>query len=649
MGDHLIAARYVRDLLATVGDFRFDIYTSRLEIAEWAFARFPQVNAFYNEYLEWELNLGSYSLAMWIQEFVVLHTETADWRALFRQNNKLARVCEFIIRSRPLIDHHVTRHPHSDNLLAQEALLRGANRCNIAHSLSGIRYGGDPLPLDRNPAALSKYNLGRGTYITVHNGSDDALWIDGTSFVEGRSTKAYPHFDGVVSLLHQHFPGIRIVQLGTTTSRPISGVDADLLNKTTIQESAAIIADSRLHIDGESGLVHLAACAGVKSCVLFGPTSFEFFSYEGNINIPPPYCGNCWWLTRDWMKVCARGHAIPKCLSDTPPEKVVESVRPHLEQFAFSSSSSSSSSTAAAAAAADGESSEPQPAESAPVIVSAPDTWLGVAAREILALVRPMDVLGGRLVRVGRDQDGGYVMLEQGLSEAVAYSIGIGADISWDADMAARGCQVFQYDHTIAAPPAAYERCHFFRIGLAERTSPDGTLRTLSDIIAANGHSDRRDIVLKMDIEGAEWAVLPALTDQTMAQLSQVVVELHSVIAIDRPEELRRNVRALQRINRTHQPVHVHANNCGPIGVYGGVTLPDTLEVTYARREDHFFKDCERCFPTPLDKPNNPAAADYFLGPLGLVAACEPAGTGALVGASRPSGGDAAAVESVGK
>ena len=29
IGDHLIAARYIRDLLAAVGDFRFDIYSSR--------------------------------------------------------------------------------------------------------------------------------------------------------------------------------------------------------------------------------------------------------------------------------------------------------------------------------------------------------------------------------------------------------------------------------------------------------------------------------------------------------------------------------------------------------------------------------------------------------------------------------------------
>ncbi len=27
IGDHLIAARYIRDLLATVGDFKFDIYS----------------------------------------------------------------------------------------------------------------------------------------------------------------------------------------------------------------------------------------------------------------------------------------------------------------------------------------------------------------------------------------------------------------------------------------------------------------------------------------------------------------------------------------------------------------------------------------------------------------------------------------------
>ena len=122
------------------------------------------------------------------------------------------------------------------------------------------------------------------------------------------------------------------------------------------------------------------------------------------------------------------------------------------------------------------------------------------------------------------------------------------------------------------------------------------------------------DFVVKVDVEGAEWDALRTLTERTALQFSQLVIELHHLTAIDRKAPFERIVEALQRINRTHQAVHVHANNYGMIGFYGGVTLPETLEVTYARREAHLFKNCTRCFPTSLDMPNNPAAADYFLG-----------------------------------
>ena len=82
----------------------------------------------------------------------------------------------------------------------------------------------------------------------------------------------------------------------------------------------------------ESGLVHLAASLGVKSCVLFGPTSLDYFAYDENINIPPANCGDCWWLTPDWMMNCPKGYATQKCLDDVQPATVVEALAPKLQK-----------------------------------------------------------------------------------------------------------------------------------------------------------------------------------------------------------------------------------------------------------------------------------------------------------------------------
>jgi FkbM family methyltransferase len=264
---------------------------------------------------------------------------------------------------------------------------------------------------------------------------------------------------------------------------------------------------------------------------------------------------------------------------------------------------------------------EPAKATDKPVIVNRPDPALGIDARTILGLLRPMDPIGVGFVRKGRDFDGGYIMADCGLENTVAYSLGISDDVSWDVQMAALGCQIFQYDHTVPASPQSHENLHFFPIGIAAQSSPDGRFCSLEELVDRNGHGSRSDMILKLDIEGAEWEVLASAGATVLRHFSQIVVELHGLVGIDDQEKRRQIFAALLQLNVTHQVVHVHANNYGWIGLLGGVVLPDTLEVTYLRKADHSFTECARCFPTELDLPCNPAAADYFLGPLGAIPA----------------------------
>ena len=45
MGDHLMAARFIRDFVAHVGDMEFDVYTRRPKVAEWIFNGMPNLRA----------------------------------------------------------------------------------------------------------------------------------------------------------------------------------------------------------------------------------------------------------------------------------------------------------------------------------------------------------------------------------------------------------------------------------------------------------------------------------------------------------------------------------------------------------------------------------------------------------------------------
>lgn len=228
-------------------------------------------------------------------------------------------VIERLCNSRPKVEMFVERHPLMDNFLARAAVFGNATRQDFLHWMAGLSYGGNRLHLRQDADIVKRKGLRPRRFVTVHNGFDTGFVITGR-----RATKCYPHFGAVVAQLKAQRPDLQFVQIGSVTSEPIVECDLVLLNQTSLDEVVGLIAQAALHLDNEGGLVHVAASVGTRSTVVFGPTPSDYFGYPGNINIEPPVCGNCWWMTRSWMDVCAKGYNTPRCMTEQPPEVVAQ-------------------------------------------------------------------------------------------------------------------------------------------------------------------------------------------------------------------------------------------------------------------------------------------------------------------------------------
>jgi len=239
---------------------------------------------------------------------------------------------------------------------------------------------------------------------------------------------------------------------------------------------------------------------------------------------------------------------------------------------------------------------------------------------QTISLLSPMDVIDGRYVRVGCDGDGGYVMLDQfdGKQIDAAYSFGIGNNVSWDESIAEFGIDVFMYDHSIVKLPKQNERFHFFRLGLTGHQKGEN-LRTMASIIAENGHIGNKNLILKMDIEGCEWDVFDESDPDLINQFSQIVLEFHGLSETVGADDHAKQIEILEKLNKSHQVVHVHANSAGYIEFAGPLTLPNLLEVTYVRRSDFvdMFSTNSRNFPTELDSSTFPFLPDIPLNEFG--------------------------------
>lgn len=118
-----------------------------------------------------------------------------------------------------------------------------------------------------------------------------------------------------------------------------------------------------------------------------------------------------------------------------------------------------------------------------------------------------------------------------------------------------------------------------------------------------------KDLILQMDIEGAEYRNLYATSKSTLNRFRIISLELHWI------GDLKNDVSViLQKLDETHTCIHAHPNNCCGDFIENatGLNVPNIIELTYLRKDrfignpDHFHKPK---LPHPLDvnvTPNPP-------------------------------------------
>jgi Methyltransferase FkbM domain len=242
------------------------------------------------------------------------------------------------------------------------------------------------------------------------------------------------------------------------------------------------------------------------------------------------------------------------------------------------------------------------------------ERYLQAEMRATLALISPVAALNKAKRRVGGPNDGGYVMLDDLDGIGICYSLGVGPDVSWDMEMAERGALVLQYDHTVENAPAMHPNFHHFKIGITHDESLAPGMKRLDTLLHENGHADRDDMLLKIDIEGYEWDSLEVLDTSTFANFRQIVAEFHGMRLLEIESFRQRAHRLFSTIRRTHEVVHVHGNNFAGMYIVKGIPIADCLELTFVNRKYHSFVPCHECFPGNLDFPNDANRVDLIMG-----------------------------------
>jgi hypothetical protein len=234
----------------------------------------------------------------------------------------------------------------------------------------------------------------------------------------------------------------------------------------------------------------------------------------------------------------------------------------------------------------------------------------------LMEALQPVALANCRLERFGEAHDGGYLMcgnLLRGVESG--YSFGIAGYDKWGCDISTKlSVKVHQYDCFDTTRPACPDGDTIFHaecVGDTTRTIEGRFFDTIENQLARNGDAGKR-IVLKIDVEGAEWDSFIRVPDEVLSRIDQLAVEFHRI-----RDEDDKYLLVVERLKRFFHVAHLHFNNHSCI---------DHVDPLPAWAYEVLFvnKRIAKADPSrmagglhPLDAPNDPSKAD-----------CQPKGKG---------------------
>ena len=231
--------------------------------------------------------------------------------------------------------------------------------------------------------------------------------------------------------------------------------------------------------------------------------------------------------------------------------------------------------------------------------------------QQLWAALQPVTLANCDLKRFGEGADGGYLVCANLLTEVTAgYSYGISGYDGWGCQVATTlGVPVHQYDCFDTRQPVcgAGTTFHAECVGTEPAEIEGRRFDAMDRQLAANGDGGAR-VVMKMDVEGAEWDAFLTAPDSVLDRIDQLTVEMHGTGE-------RRFLSAVHRLKQYFHVANLHMNNhaCtagqAPFAAWA-------YEVLFVNKRIATATSAPRATPYhALDRPNTPAVPDCQVAP----------------------------------
>jgi hypothetical protein len=206
------------------------------------------------------------------------------------------------------------------------------------------------------------------------------------------------------------------------------------------------------------------------------------------------------------------------------------------------------------------------------------------------------------LIRIGGDNDGGYLLPNDLSGVSTCFSPGVDVTASFEKDLLSRGIRSHLADGSVDGAPDNIEVASFTKKYLDGVNTDD--YMTLEFWVKREAPLTG-DLILQMDIEGNEYTTILATPIDILRRFRIIAIEIHDVHHwFNNPIAWGVAQTFFTKLLQDFHVVHNHPNNNFPFIDVDGFLMPTVFELSLLRKDRAAPKGFCDQFPHPLDQPN---------------------------------------------
>ena len=206
-----------------------------------------------------------------------------------------------------------------------------------------------------------------------------------------------------------------------------------------------------------------------------------------------------------------------------------------------------------------------------------------------LELIKPQ-LSPFKLIRIGGDKDGAYLLPNDLKDIEACFSPGVCNSKEFEDHLAIEyNIKSFMCDYSSdikSFKTKLIKNMQFFEKKWLDINKNRNNI-SLENWINENTDNKENDLILQMDIEGAEYRNLLSCPIKVLKRFRILIIEFHELDSILENNKDNKVKQLIRKINETHTCVHSHPNNCCGyvIDHDSGMNIPRVLELTFLRKD----------------------------------------------------------------